>query len=194
MIRLSQIISSYNVDDLLDLIERIEIEDSFLPSIGPIKAGFLYIITAIVRPNKILELGTLHGYSSLVMLKACIDLGIKTRLITIERNKRRAEKALKNFEKAKVSNMVSMIVDDAISYLKSMKEKDFDFIFIDIDKRQYPEAFSLCIPLLKRHGVMIFDNALMPRVKNFVKTVLKDERVLASLIRIEDGMLLCLKR
>ncbi len=194
MVNITQLISSHGMSRLLSVLIELEKEEAYLPTIGPIKAAFLYTIVAITKPKRILELGTLHGYSALIMLKACEDAGIRPELTTVEMSEIRARQAMVNFKRAGVYDIVHVVIGDALTYVKNIKDKVFDFIFIDISKGEYPEAFELCLPILKKHGVMIFDNALMVGVRRFSRRVLNDTRVISSLIRIGDGMLVCIKR
>ncbi|MCD6510778.1 MAG: O-methyltransferase [Thermoprotei archaeon] len=194
MTYITQLISFHEEDHLLSILIELEKEEAYLPTIGPMKAAFLFTIVTITRPKRILELGTLHGYSALVMLKACKDAGIRPELTTVEMSEVRARRAIANFKRAGVCDIVRVVIDDALTYVRSIKGETFDFIFIDISKGEYPEAFELCLPILKKHGVMVFDNALMPGVRRFSRAVLNDTRVTSSLIKIGDGMLVCIKR
>lgn len=193
MDEITRLISSYQRDSLLDMLVELEAEGSYMPTIGPVKAGLLYIITVITAPRRILELGTLHGYSSLVMLKACKDAGLEPVLITVERSGARARRAVENFRRAEVLGLVKVVVGEATSYLRSVRG-EFDMAFIDIEKRLYPEAYELCLEVLRRGGVMIFDNALMPGLEGFLESALADRRVVSSLVKVGDGMLICVKR
>ncbi len=194
MISLNQLVSMHLRDGLMELLVKMEREDRSLPTIGPVKASLLYLIVSIVKPSRILELGTLHGYSALVMLKACLDLGLKPRLITVERDPSRAARALKNFKRAGVEPLVQLVIDDAIRYLMRLNGIKFDLAFIDINKNQYPAAYKLCLPIIRKGGIMIFDNALMPSVERFSKEIMRDTQVIAVLVGISDGMLICIKR
>jgi predicted O-methyltransferase YrrM len=124
------------------------------------------------KPKKILEIGMSVGYSTLWFAGT---ISKKSKIITIEQNPKKIELAKKNFTKAGVSNMIKIkqgIAKDILTQLSNSKNK-FDFIFIDADKEQYSLYFDLCLPMLKKGGIIAADNILFPtRFKKHIQKYL----------------------
>jgi len=133
---------------------------------------FYSILLKTHKPKKILEIGTSFGYSTL-WFAGSIDK--KSKIISIEQNPQKIEIATKNFVKAGVSSMIEIkqgIAKDVLIQLSKSK-KQFDFIFIDADKEQYSLYFDICLPMLKKGGILAADNIIFPtRFKKYIQKYL----------------------
>ncbi len=128
---------------------------------------FYNILLKSIDAKNILEIGTSVGYSGLWFADAVgskYDIGGK--IITIDREKFKIDNAVKNFEEAGVSSLIKIRDGEARKILHDIKEEFsenyFDFIFIDADKESYIEYFDLCLPLVRKGGIIGADNILLP--------------------------------
>lgn len=119
----------------------------------------LYMLTLIQRPQRILEIGTLTGYSTLWLAQGAP----LAEIITIEYDPKHAQIARDNFKKA--DRIIQVIEGDAVDILTKMisqKEPPFDLIFLDADKDSYPDYLPLILEL-SRAGTLILSDNLIPR-------------------------------
>ena len=167
---------------------------------------FLYLVTKLFKPKEILEIGTFTGLSSLSM---CIGIENDSKITTIDKNKETSLVAKNFFEKAKVSEQINIIIDEATNGINKLirQKKMFDLIFIDADKENYKKYYELSFNLLKRNGFIIIDNVLWHGevvdknnnehlteiIRDFNNFVNNDERVENMIIPIGDGFSICRK-
>ncbi|WP_163537840.1 O-methyltransferase [Gracilibacillus sp. YIM 98692] len=119
--------------------------------------SFLQQLIRIKQPDKILEIGTAIGYSSLMMLEAKEDMLITT----VERNKEMIERAKYYIQAQEKTSHIEIIEKDALEAEVEIKDRSpFDIIFIDAAKGQYQRFFQLYEPYLKDDGMIITDNVL----------------------------------
>jgi predicted O-methyltransferase YrrM len=123
---------------------------------GHLQGKLLELISKMVNPGYILEIGTFTGYSAI-----CLARGLKQggRLITIEINDEMAAFSKMYFEKAGLSGSIKLINGNAVEIIPSLKNV-FDIVYIDGDKREYCEYYSLVIEKVGRGGIIIADNVL----------------------------------
>ena len=129
-------------------------------NVSPNLGKFLYLMARISKAVKILEVGTLAGYSTIWMAKALPENG---RLVSLEIDPRHASIARKNIERAGLSSKVEVRVGKAIDLLPGMvkeSEGPFDMIFIDADKPPYAEYFEWALKLSKSGTLIIADNVI----------------------------------
>lgn len=140
-----------------------EIEQSAIKTHVPIikkpTQSLLRFLMHTIRPERILEVGTAVGFSSLLMREY---LNVDGEITTIERNQGRIDKAKENFEKYDTDGRITLLEGDATDILKELvKEKQtFDFIFMDAAKGQYINFLSDIDLLLENGGVLVSDNVL----------------------------------
>lgn len=123
---------------------------------GPIEGRFLAILIKILKPKKIIELGTFTGYSTLMMAESLCQDG---KIITYESRKEHALIAQRYFDKSPHGHKITIKLQNALEGLK-LESNDYDFAFIDADKNNYPNYFKIIYNLIKPGGVIIIDNAL----------------------------------
>ena len=123
---------------------------------GKHQGRFLSMISNIIRPKRILEIGTFTGYSTL-----CLAEGLEKdgRIDTIDNNSELKKIQSYFFNLSKLQNKINQFTCDAINILPKLKGK-YDLIFLDADKKNYLNYLDLIIPLLKKKGVLISDNVL----------------------------------
>jgi predicted O-methyltransferase YrrM len=135
-------------------------EAAGLPAIqvSPNQGAFLNSIARIAGARRILEIGTLGGYSTIWLARA---LPAEGKLITLELNPKHAEVARRNLERAGLSGRVEIRLGDAKSILAGMRgESPFDLVFIDADKPGYPKYLELVLPLSRPGTVILADNLI----------------------------------
>ncbi len=171
---------------------------------GHIQGRFLSIITKLIKPKKILEIGTYTGYSAICMAEGLIEKGI---IHTIDINEELVSIQNKYFAKSKCNNSIIQHVGDARSIIKSINEK-FDLVFLDADKENYIEYYELVIEKVKKGGLIIADNVLWTGkvvepekdddeltqyLIDFNKMINEDDRVENIILPLRDGLNVILK-
>lgn len=142
--------------ELLDTIEKKAIEDG-VPIIRSETAALLRSLTAALRPENILEIGTAVGYSALQM---CQVMPANCHITTIEKYEKRIPEAKENFRKAGEESRITFLEGDADMWLKELKGKQFDLVFMDAAKGQYLNWLPLLLELMPVGAVLISDNVL----------------------------------
>lgn len=116
----------------------------------------LTIISKILRPENILEIGTFTGYATLCLAEGLAKNG---KITTLDVNEELAYLPKKYFEESEFSKQIDFKIEDAKAFLKNTNEI-FDLVFIDADKENYAEYFHLIKPKTKSGSVVLFDNVL----------------------------------
>jgi predicted O-methyltransferase YrrM len=143
-------------DPLLEKME--EYADSHaIPIVGPLVGRLLYNLARASQSKKILEIGTAIGYSGIWLARAVAPL--KGSVTTIDMDPERVKIAKKNISDASLERTVKVIEGNALKILPTLKE-EFDMIFLDSDKDVYPDAFKMSLPMLRKGGLFVADNAL----------------------------------
>ena len=163
----------------------------FLPIIGPEKGKFDYLIVRVINAKRILDLGTLIGYSALLFAKA---VGKKGKVTTIEINEENAKQAEANFRNAKVKN-IKLIIGDAKIITKKLKVA-FDLILLDTWKEDYVKLLPDCVRLLHKGGVLLTDNALWKtkEMENFRNALFARKDLESMIVSIGDGIAFSVKK
>lgn len=123
-----------------------------LPIIGSRKGGVLINVIKKYKPKRILEIGTLIGYSTILMASYLKD----GKITTIEIDNKVAEIAKENFKKAKFFN-INLITGNALNIIPKLKEK-FDMLFLDAAKEEYYSYLKYAEPKLNKNAVIVADN------------------------------------
>jgi predicted O-methyltransferase YrrM len=131
-------------------------EKQFIPSIGPIKGKIITGIIQKYKPRNILEIGTLYGYSAILM--ADILKGADEKVVTIEIDKSIADIARKNIADASLLDKIDVIVGNALDEIPGLNSK-FDLLFLDAAKNEYLKYLELAQKNdLKRGTIVVADN------------------------------------
>ncbi|MDP4262154.1 MAG: O-methyltransferase [Bacteroidota bacterium] len=144
-------------------------------SVSANQGKFLQLMAILCNAKKILELGTLGGYSTIWLARA---LPADGKLISVEINNHYAEVAQRNINDAGLSGKVEIRVGDALEILPKMihdKEGPFDLVFVDADKPPYAEYFSFALSLARPGTLLVFDNVI--REGKILDPATTDEKV-----------------
>ena len=133
-----------------------------LPAIGvsPLQGKFLFLLVKIVQARRVLEIGTLGGYSTIWMARALAPNG---RIVTLEMDPRHADVARRNLTTARVLDRVDLRLGRALDTLPVLHGADagpFDLIFIDADKQKNPEYLEWAVKLGRPGTVILVDNVV----------------------------------
>ena len=141
----------------INVLRQIEAasEKKFLPIIGPHKGKLLEEEIRKAKPKHVLEVGTLIGYSTILMGK---ELDDKAEIVTIEIHRDEAELAGKNIMRANIPARVKIISGDALQVIPTLRG-EFDFAFIDAEKSEYYQYLKLVEDKLIKGTVVFADNA-----------------------------------
>jgi len=157
---------------------------------------FYNIMLKSIHAKNILEIGMSVGYSGLWFADAIMSSNQDGQIITIDREQFKIDSATRNFEEAGVSSLIKIREGEARKILHEIKEEFgenyFDFIFIDADKESYIEYFDLCLPLVRKGGIIAADNILFPERFNemmvdYLSHVRSNPNVQSVTIPIDNG-------
>ena len=157
---------------------------------------FYNIMLKSIHAKNILEIGMSVGYSGLWFADAIMSNTQDGQIITIDREQFKIDSATRNFEEAGVSSLIKIREGEARKILHEIKEEFgknyFDFIFIDADKESYIEYFDLCLPLVRKGGIIGADNILLPERFNemmvdYLSHVRSNPNVQSVTIPIDNG-------
>jgi caffeoyl-CoA O-methyltransferase len=123
---------------------------------GHLQGAFLQMISHMIKPSMVLEIGTFTGYSAI-----CLAQGLKTggKLITIDCNPEMEDFTKPYFEEARLKDKIDMITGDATEIIETLKGP-FDLVFIDADKENYINYFKMVFPKVAPGGYIMADNTL----------------------------------
>jgi caffeoyl-CoA O-methyltransferase len=166
---------------------------------GHVQGRILSLLSNIIRPLYVLEIGTFTGYSALCLAEGLQENG---QVHTIEIREEDAATSLKNFIAAKKENQVVLHHGDARQIIPTLPYQ-WDLVFIDADKASYIDYYELVLPRLSKTGIIIADNVLFRgqvleepiKGKNalaidaFNQHVAKDDRVVQVMLTVRDGLL-----
>src|SRR5437660_1623066 len=190
-------------DDVLVEMEEYATKHN-VPIVGPAVARVLQQLALMIDAKTVFELGSAIGYSTLWWAQA---VGENGRVIYTDGDAKNAERARRYFDRAGVSNRITLYTGDALEVLSEQKQQ-FDIIFNDVDKEDYPRALRLVSPRLRKGCLFITDNVLWSgRVaeKNpkdaTTKAILEFNRLLynsaaffTTILPIRDGLAVALKK
>jgi predicted O-methyltransferase YrrM len=156
---------------------------------------FFSILLKAIKARRVLEVGTSTGFSTMWFADAVriFANGSKPRIITIEENLQKIERARKNFEYAGVDNVIEIKEGTALDILPHIKKKNyFDFVFLDADKENIIKYFDLVLPMVRIGGIVAADNMLYPKqygtwMKKYAKHVRGKRNVQSVTIPIGMG-------
>ena len=128
-----------------------------IPIVDRAAARLLSTLVHCMQANRILEIGTAYGYSTLWMALAMPPAG---KLWTIDPDRNRTAIAREFFSRAGVADKIDITNQPAAEVLENFPHRNLDIVFVDANKEQYPEYLELCVPMLKRSGLIVIDNLL----------------------------------
>jgi caffeoyl-CoA O-methyltransferase len=175
-----------------------------VPIIGPAVARILALLVQISGAKRIFELGSAIGYSTIWLARAA---GPQAEITYTDSDPKNAKRAKAYFERAGVAPQIRVETGDALTLLKKTPG-EFDLIFNDINKREYPDAAKQSLPRLRRGGLFITDNTLWSGkaarkaeagdadtrgVQEFNRMVYESKDLFSVLIPLRDGVTVCRK-
>lgn len=169
---------------------------------GHLQGRLLSMLSRMIRPQTILEIGTYTGYSAICL---CEGLRHGGKLITIERNEELEDKLHTYFRDAGLEKVVDLRIGDALKILPDLNDR-FDLVFIDADKENYSRYYDLVIDKVTAGGYILADNVLWSgkviepspdkdtrAILSFNDKVHNDDRVENVLLPVRDGILVMRK-
>lgn len=173
---------------------------------GHVQGRLLKMLVTMIRPRRVLELGTFSGYSALSMAEGLED---GAELHTFEIFDEQEDFLRPWFEKSNYADKIHLHIGDALQLVPQMNE-EWDLVFIDADKRQYTDYYEMVLPLVRQGGYIIADNTLWYgrvtetntresdhqtlNIKAFNDLVAKDDRVEKVIVPVRDGLTLIRKK
>lgn len=172
---------------------------------GHYQGRLLSLLSKMLRPKAILELGTFTGYSALCLAEGLVEGGV---LHTIEANDEMAEFIVQNLSLSEHRAQIKLHIGRAQEVLKGIDER-FDLVFIDADKREYLEYYHAVFEKVNVGGLIIVDNTLWDEkvlhevaekdkqsiaIKQFNDAIAADDRVEKLILPIRDGITLIRKK
>ncbi|MBC8227906.1 MAG: class I SAM-dependent methyltransferase [Gammaproteobacteria bacterium] len=186
---------------------------SLLPNarmqIAPDQGQFMALLLKIIGAKNLIEVGTYTGYSTLVCAQALKE----GKIIAIDRDEVSTKIAQKYWRDAEVDNLIDLRIGDAVDILEEMQDDpviqgSIDFVFIDADKSNYLNYYELTLNLLRKNGIILFDNVLWDgavadqsfqdedtiALRKLNEFLLQDDRVDITMIAIGDGLTIARKK
>lgn len=166
---------------------------------GHHQGRFLSMISNLIKPKNILEIGAFTGYATLCLAEGLQENG---KITTIDHNDELNYFHDKYLRRSKNSNQINLVIGEAKEEIGKLKET-FDIIFLDADKENYPTYYTLLMPMLSESGLMLVDNVLWYEkvlsepepndlatiaIRKFNKMVKEDSSVNVVIIPIRDGL------
>lgn len=207
--RITSFICSMGADEggIIGEIEREAVADG-VPIVRKETREWLKTILLIKRPLRVLEVGAAVGFSAIYINQFLPD---EAHITTIEKWEPRIDKAKQNFERAHVTDRITLLEGDASDWLKRL-DKSFDFIFMDAAKGQYINFLPYVVRLLAGDGILISDNVLQDgeildskyiverrnrtihtRMREYLYALKNHEALETSIIPLGDGVALSVK-
>lgn len=194
-------------EGILQELEKFATEHH-VPVIHPEVAALLKVVGLTLKPNRILEVGTAIGYSS-ILLSTVLEPGGK--IDTIDRYELMIERARANIKRAGLQDVINIITGDALEILKCL-DKQYDMIFLDAAKGQYREFLPECLRMLRTSGLLVSDNVLykgmianddlvirrkktiVKRMRSYLNDICSIDELETSIIPIGDGVAISYKK
>lgn len=192
---------------LLNRIDRFTYEKMLMPRMlsGHLQGRILSMISKIVQPEKILEIGTFTGYSALCLAEGLAKDGL---LVTIDINEELEETVRAFFDESSMGDKIEFMIGDALKIIPEL-QGEFDMVFIDADKENYVNYYELVFPKLRVGGIIIADNVLWSGkvieenrkgdketdgLRIFNRKIQEDRRVENVLFPVRDGLMIIRKK
>jgi predicted O-methyltransferase YrrM len=189
-------------DEVLAEME-LEAAKGKIPIVGPAVGRLLYQLAVISKAKYVFEMGSAIGYSTIWWAQA---VGSDGRVFYTDGDPKNAERARKFFQRAGVSDRIVVKTGDALELLSEEKQQ-FDIIFNDIDKNDYPRALRLALPKLKKGGLFVADNVLWSgkvaqknpdqetkAILEFNQMLYEAKDMFTTILPIRDGVAVAVKK
>lgn len=173
---------------------------------GHLQGRLLKMFARMIRPRRVLEIGTYTGYSAICLAEGMDD---DAELYTIEKDDEMEDFIRKYFDRSEQQNKIRLIFGDALQIIPAFDDDFFDMAFIDGDKRQYNAYFEQVLPKIRQGGFILADNTLWngkllqkvagndwqtKGIMEFNESLVKDKRVEKVILPMRDGLTLIQKK
>ena len=190
-------------DEVLAEMESLAAEKD-IPIVGPAVGRVLAQYAMIAKAKSVFEMGSAIGYSTIWWASAISEGG---QVFYTDGDQRNADQARRYFQRAGVSDRITVKVGDALELLSEQKQ-EFDIIFNDVDKDDYPRVLRLAIPKLRKGGLFITDNVLWSgrvvsqnppdeRTKGileFNRELYNSKELFSTILPLRDGLAVAVKK
>ncbi|HET8667121.1 MAG TPA: O-methyltransferase [Terriglobales bacterium] len=191
-------------DPVLSEMEQIASERR-IPIVGPLVGRLLHQIAEMIGAKNVFEMGSAIGYSTIWWARALSDGG---RVIYTDGDRNNADQARRFFERAGVPDRIDVRVGDAMEILSESKA-EYDIIFNDVDKEDYPRVFRVAVPRLRKGGLLISDNTLWHgdvadpefdndertrAIREFNRLMYESKDLLTTILPLRDGIAVARKQ
>lgn len=169
---------------------------------GHLQGRLLSMISKMLKPERILEIGTYTGYSALCMAEGLVQGG---KLITIDINEELEDNVKAAFSNSPYHSKIDFRIGNALTLVPKMDE-EFDLVFIDADKENYSRYYDLVLPKVREGGIILADNVLWSgkvvqektdkdtrAILEFNRKIQEDHRVENLLLPVRDGIMMIRK-
>ncbi len=175
-----------------------------IPIVGPAVARILYQLALMVQAKTVFEAGSAIGYSTIWWARA---VGENGRVFYTDSDRQNADQARRYFDRAGVGKQITVKIGDALELLSEQKQ-EFDIIFNDVDKEDYPRVFKLAMPRLRKGGLFITDNVLWSgrvtqnkaedantrAIQEFNRLLYESPDLFTTILPIRDGVAVAIKK
>jgi predicted O-methyltransferase YrrM len=188
-------------DEVISEMERYAKKHD-VPIIGPVVARMIYLVAQISGAKRIFEMGSAIGYSTIWLARAA---GPEAEVYYTDGDPANAARARGYFKRAGAENSIQIMTGDAVNLIDQVPG-EFDLIFIDVDKHQYPEALRKAVPRLRPGGLLLTDNVLWSgkvsrkstdgrtrAIQQFNKLIYSSPDLFPIIIPLRDGVAVCRK-
>ena len=174
---------------------------------GHVQGRVLSMLSQMIRPKRILELGAFTGYSALCLAEGLSEDGV---LVSLEHNDELEDMLRRNLALSPLGEKVQLVIGDAIEWLSNQPADEcYDLVFIDADKREYSTYLDLVLPLVRPGGWILADNTLWDghiiepeydkdkqtiALRAFNDKVAQDERLDKVILPLRDGLTIIRKK
>jgi predicted O-methyltransferase YrrM len=190
-------------DEVLTEIEG-EAAKRDIPIVGPAVGRILYQLALMIGAKTVFELGSAIGYSTIWWARAVGEGG---RVTYTDGDRKKAEEARGYFNRAGVSDRIALKTGDALELLSEEKQQ-FDIIFNDVDKEDYPRVFKLILPRLRKGGLFVTDNVLWSgkvaqkdpseattkAILEFNRLLYNSKDLFTTILPVRDGVAVAVKK
>jgi predicted O-methyltransferase YrrM len=195
--------------EFLENLRKISaLEESYAPIVQKSTEQLIITLLKILKPRRVLEIGTAVGYSAILMAD---NLPEDSAIVTVERYKKHADIAVDNVFEAGYEKKIRVVEGEAAEVLHWLDE-GFDFVFLDAAKGQYIEFLPDIMRVLNKGGVLLSDNILyhgmieddekierrkitiVKRLHMYLEEIMRNEALTTSIIPIGDGVSLSVKK
>jgi len=173
-----------------------------IPIIGPACGRLLYVLTQLSGAKRIFEMGSAIGYSTIWLARAA---GPEAEIYYTDGDPANAKRAHEHFHRAGVESRIQVLVGDAVELIDTVPG-EFDLIFIDVNKDQYPDALRKALPRLRSGGLLLTDNVLWygraarrakdaqtRAIQKFNRTIYSSSELFPVIVPLRDGVAVCRK-